>query len=268
MFKRSKLRGPVGRIYPITIISFYILGVLEFVVRQYLINYGYNVGKGPVLSIIGVALFFAGMGIYQLWRYRLWVYLFLGLILGYSSFQSLFHYVDWYFDVVWYAIGIIVTILYIVVTWPVLSGHEKFESKTRRLFKLAVDQLSETDAGFTARPYSAGEIKYTMDEVHGLARYLRSKYATLPSYREEGVFMMFSLGKSLMANPDPDEVSYVLFNTTGELSVHISAFDYRQYTRKYSFDQLCSSFGDIFKRFYEYYHEGHEDRIMAEIKSV
>jgi hypothetical protein len=268
MFNRSKLRGPVGRIYPITILSFYIIGVIEFLVRLYYIDKGYVLEKGPVYSIIAVALFFFLMGIYQYWRYRLWVFFVLGIILGYSSFQSLFAYVDWYFDGIWYAIGIIITILYIVVTWPVLAGHERFESKTRRLFKLAVDQIKDTEAGFTARPYNAGEAAYTLEEARGLARYLKSKHVALPVFRNDGVYLMFSLGKSLMTGPEPEEVSYALLWKSGEVRIHISAFDYKQYTKRYSFDQLCQSFGDIFKRFLEYYKEGHEDRIMAELKSV
>jgi hypothetical protein len=268
MFKQSKLRGPVGRIYPITILSFYIIGVIEFLIRLHYIRLGYDLEKGPILSIIGVAGFFLVMGIYQYWRYQLLTFLILGIILGYSSFQSLFTYVDWYITVESYIIGIIVVVLYIVVTWPILSGHERYEAKTRRLFKLAVDQINETEAGFTARPFAAGNASFTIEEAQNFSRYLKSKHIVLPVYSKDGVFLMFSLRKSLMKNPEPEEVSYVQLWNSGEIRIHISAFDYKQYTKRYSFDQLCSSFGDVFRRFLHYYQEGHEDRILAELKAV
>ena len=52
----------------------------------------------------------------------------------------------------------------------------------------------------------------------------------------------------------------------GNISVSISAFDYHQYRKSFSFDQLCESTGDIFKRFLEYYKDGREARIVTELK--
>ena len=71
-----------------------------------------------------------------------------------------------------------------------------------------------------------------------------------------------------MRNPDPDQVSYVLFGNDGNLSVHIAAFDYKQYTKGFTFDQLCNSLGNTMQRFLEYYKEGYEERIINELKSV
>jgi hypothetical protein len=71
-----------------------------------------------------------------------------------------------------------------------------------------------------------------------------------------------------MKNVEPQQVSYVLFEKTGQVTVHISAYDYKQYTERFTFDQLCNSFGTIFIRFLEYYREGQEERITVELKSV
>jgi len=71
-----------------------------------------------------------------------------------------------------------------------------------------------------------------------------------------------------MLNPEPKEVSYVLFGKDGDLSVHVAAFDYKQYTMRFTFDQLCGSLGNTMQRFMEYYKEGHEERIINELKSV
>jgi hypothetical protein len=126
----------------------------------------------------------------------------------------------------------------------------------------------ETSAGFTSRPYAAGKIEYSSEKIQGFARFLKSKYVAKPLYKEQGVYLLFSLGTSVMKDVEPNQVSYVLFEKTGQVTVHISAYDYKQYTERFTFDQLCSSFGTIFIRFLDYYLEGHEDRIITELKSV
>ncbi|MBU2652212.1 MAG: hypothetical protein KKA81_14885 [Bacteroidetes bacterium] len=275
MFKRNKLRGPVGRIYPITIFSFYILVIVEVIIRTNMHNEGllsdHNspfAHPGPVFSITGVALFFAIMGIYQMFRYRLWVYPVLGLLLGFSSLQSLSFFMNSFFTLESYLIGLIVCVIFIILTWPLLKGHELYEAKSRRLFKLAVDSIEEASAGFTARPYSAGSAEYTIDDLQGFGRILKSKHVALPVFRSEGVYFLFSLGISLMTDPEPSRVSYVLFSKDGNISVHISPYDYRQYTKRFTFDQLCNSFARNFRNFLDYYKEGHEERIFMELKSV
>jgi len=270
MFNKSKLRGPVGRIYPIAIISCYVIAIVEVLIRRQYNTLGYDVSIGPVFTVFGTALFFFAMGIYQWYRYKLWIYPVMGLLLANGTAHSIFFHETGQniFTLAGYLISILMVALFIVAAWPKLYGHEKFESRTRRLFKLAVDQISESSSGYTGRPYSAGEATYSKKQINGLARYLKSKYIVNPNYSKRGVFMLFSLGTSVILDPDPEAVSYVFFDDSGKITVHISPFDYKQYTRGYTFDQLCSSFGEMFKRFLEYYLDGHEDRIIAELKSV
>ena len=267
MFRKTKLRGPIGRIYPIFIISAHVLAIGEFLIRDELIQSGMDISKGPLYITIIASLFFAVMGAYQWWRYHLWVYFGLGVIAGTSTLQSMCQYSE-FFTVQSYIINIMLVVIFIVVTWPLLAGQERFEIKARRLFKLAADSIEETDAGFTSRPYSAGKAAYTTEELAGFARYLKSNHIVNPVYRNEGIFMCVSLGRSLMLNPEPEKVSYILFGKDGNITVTIAAYDYKQYTKRFTFDQLCSSLGNTMQRFLEYYQQGHEDRIMNELKSV
>lgn len=267
MFRQSKLRGPIGRIYPIFIISAHLLAIIEFLIREELIGRGLDISKGPLYITIITGIFFVVMGVYQWWRYHLWVYFVLGLLAGISTVQSVSQYGE-YFTLQSYVINIMLVIIFIIVTWPVLAGQERYEAKTRRLFKLAADSIDETDAGYTGRPYSAGKAQYFHEELAGFARFIKSKHIALPVYKKEGTFFIFSLGRSILKNPEPGSVSYVQFSKEGEISVHIAAFDYKQYTKRFTFDQLCNSLGDTFHRFLEYYKEGHEDRIINELKSV
>lgn len=267
MFRRTKLRGPIGRIYPIFIISAHLVAVIEFWARGILRSDGMDISRGPILVTVVASLFFLVMGLYQWWRYRLWVYAGLGLIAGVSTLQSMCQYTD-LFTLQSYVINILLVIIFIVVTWPVLAAQERYEAKARRLLKLVADSIEETQAGFTSRPFFAGKAKYSPEEIVGFARYIKSRHIAKPVYSAEGIFMTFSLGKSVLLDPAPEEISYVLFGNEGNISVHIASFDYRQYTRRFTFDQLCNSLGSTFQRFLEYYKDGHEERILDELKSV
>lgn len=268
MLGKTKLRGPVGRIYPIAIICVHIVLVMEMVIRRQMIKDGADLISGPVFSFIAAAAFFIIMGIYQIFRYKSWIYLVLGLLIGNATINGMASFHVGPFNAASYYISFILVILFIILNWPFLYGQERFEANSRRLFKLACDSIMETSAGFTARPFFAGKTEYSKERIEGFARFLKGKYIAKPVYREQGVYLLFSLGASLMLDIEPQQVSYVLFDKTGQLSVHISAYDYKQYTERFTFDQLCNSFGSMFKRFLEYYQEGHDDRIITELKSA
>jgi len=268
MIGKSKLRGPVGRIYPISILSIYILVIIEIVIRKQMISNGNNLPPGPIFSFILTAAFFIIMGIYQFIRYKSWIYPVMGLLIGIATINGMASLHVEPFTAASYFVSLVATILFIVVAWPFLYGHERFEANARRLFKLACDSIQETSAGFTARPYMAGKVEYSSEIIDGFARFLKAKYVVKPVYRSEGVYLMFSLGISVMKNIEPKQASYVLIEKSGQVRVHVSAYDYKQYTERFTFNQLCDSFGNIFKRFLEYYREGHEDRITIELKSV
>ena len=186
-----------------------------------------------------------------------------------STFQSLSNYKIYhipYLTLEGYIINILLIVLFVVFYWPTFAGAEKYEANARRLFKLAAELISDTSDGFTERPYSAGTIQYNSDELMGFVRFINGKFIAKSFHRGGSVYLGFSLGKSLIVADNPDEVSYVQFDQSGNISVSISAFDYRQYRKTLSFDQLCASLGDVFKRFLAYYNDGNESRIVTELK--
>ena len=269
MTLRSKLKGPIGRIYPIVILSTYVLGVMEFFIRRHLEDSFPGISMGPFYSTIFLSLFFVYMGIYQWRRYRLWVYPVVNFLAAASTFQSLSNYKIYhipYLTLEGYIINILLIVLFIVFYWPTFSGAEKFEANARRLFKLAGELLHDTSDGFTERPYSAGSAKYIPEDLMGFVRFINGKFIAKSFQKGDSMYLGFSLGRSLVVAESPEEVSYIKFDQDGNITVSISAFDYRQYRKSFSFDQLCASVGDIFKRFLEYYKDGNEARIIAELK--
>ena len=105
-------------------------------------------------------------------------------------------------------------------------------------------------------------------EILGLARYLAGERILVFESEPEVITYTFSMNTSPIAGSHLKKLSYVAFNKDGNISVHISERDYREYKNQLSFDQLCASFSTLFKQFLEYYKEGNEDRIKNELKSV
>jgi len=155
-----------------------------------------------------------------------------------------------------------------IIGMPVIVKAYKLEVYSRKIFKLASEQVSGISEGFTSRPFSAGTYEYKKEEVIGFARYLTGK--EIARYRIMGDVLVIglSMGISPIADPEFDRISTISFGFNGSLFVHISEHDYKMYREKLSFDQLCASLATIFVAFLEHYRNGKEERIIVELKNV
>ncbi len=151
---------------------------------------------------------------------------------------------------------------------PKINKAVKLEIQARNLFRLAAQQVFDVSSGYTNRPFSGGKTDADRNEILGLARYLSGKEILIFDAGPDLVTYAFSMNTSPLVDPQLNNVSYVSFTKDGNISVHISEADYKQYKNKLSFDQLCGSFANVFKQFLEYYKDGNEDRIVTELKSV
>lgn len=269
MISQSKLRMSVGLFYPIAILSCYILAVAEWGVRKELIADGISVSHFPFLIYFICGAFFILMGVFQWRKYRLWINPVLGILVGLLCFQgpyaisgSSFIFKGGYF------ITLIVVALFVIINWSTFYGQERYEINSRRLFKLAGERIFETANGFTDRPFSAGELQATREELLGFSRFLEGKYVTRIFHEGQAIYLAFSLNTSLLVISHPREVSHITISGTGSVSVFITESDYRQFRKTYNFNQLCESMGAVFKRFFEYYRQGLENRIITELKSA
>jgi len=267
---RSGIRMSIGWIYPIGIFTSYILLILEYEFRKYLIGAGHYMTGVPYITILLVALMFCILGIIQWIRYRNWIYPVLGFLCGLTTGQVSFffpHYDSGIFKIT-YFISFIILILFILINWNTIYSHERFEINSRRLFRLASRLINSSDDGFTERPYSGGKVECTKEELLGFARYLHGNFIAMPFYYEDSICLSFSMNKSLMVISDGKEVSHVIIGFDGSITVKVSERDYLDYRTRLSFDQLCASIGDIFSRFLDYYRKGLESRIAIELKSA
>jgi hypothetical protein len=266
---QQKLRLSVGMYYPIAIFSCYIIAIAEWGIRRELIGTGTDISHFPLITYFVCGVFFASMGIYQWFKYRIWINTVIGFLLGLLCFQGPFAIsMHLYFFNATYFITLIVLAFLVIFNWKVLYGQERFEINARRLFRLAVEHICEASNGFTDRPYVIGEIDASEEEILGFARFMEGRYVAR-TFREEGmVYLAFSMNRSLYATGHASQVSYVCIASKGRVSVFITRADYRQYRKTYNFDQLCASMGAVIQRFFQYYKQGQEARIITEIKGV
>ncbi len=171
------------------------------------------------------------------------------------------------FSMFTWIINVIVLSILMAVTYPVLDKAFKLEKYARRIFKTAARTVYSATNGFTSRPYSAGHAEFTREQIIGFTHYLSGKIIVFPVYRENGIYLTFSMRRSPLSIHDPSEISYVNFDYEGKITVHISAKDYNRYKEELSFDQLCESMSDVFKRFLNYYINNQESRINLELKN-
>ena len=267
---QSKLRWPIGLYYPVVIFSAYIIAILELMLRRSLVKQGLDVSPHPYITYLLVGSFFILMGIIQWFKYRLWQYPVLGLNVGILCFLQAANFYDRPSPVfiALYAITFIILVLFIIINWKVLYSQERFEINSRRLFRLAAERIRETGNGFTERPFSAGKIEFTKEELQDFARFINGKYVAKPFYFGEKVIFAFSMNQSLVRLEDPKEVSHVTFELNGNIIVSVSEKDYREYVATFNFDRLCDSLANVFRRFLEYYRQGLEVRIITELKTA
>ena len=265
----SKLRWSIGFYYPVAILSSYILIIIELLLRHYLVRQGYIISTKPWITFIIVGIFFFIMGIIQWFKYRLWINPVLGAMIGVICFnaarilgeRSLV-------NLSTYLILLIILILFIILNWRTFYNQERFERNSRRLFRLAAELINDTGNGFTERPFTAGKIDLSKEELEGFARFLNGKFIAKPFYHDKRTTFTISMNKSLLVINSPHEVSYVDFDQSGNITVVISKNDYGEYTKRFSFDRLCNSMAMVFTRFLAYYKQGMENRIITELKSA
>ena len=171
------------------------------------------------------------------------------------------------FSMLGWIINFAVFFLLMPFTMPVMEKALKLETSAKRIFKTAARTVYSATNGFTSRPYSAGQAEYTKEQIIGFTYYLSGQKIAFPVYKEKGIYLTFSMRRSPLSIHEPSEISYVYFDYKGKIIVHISETDYRRYKAELTFDQLCESMSDVFKRFLNHYINNQENRINLELNN-
>ena len=156
-----------------------------------------------------------------------------------------------------------ITIYFIIAVPLILVRRKKGKLYSRQIFEVAARPISDAVDGFTSRPYPAGKAEYSREDAIGLGKYLSKKLIAVPHVEDDRVILAFSTGMRHFGKPDLEKISYVPLDSGGNISVNVAREDYDQYRDELTFDKLCESLGDLFKRFLDYYKTGKTGQIAA-----
>jgi hypothetical protein len=170
------------------------------------------------------------------------------------------------FSMMTWLINLLIFLTLLPISGPVLLKAFRLEQSARKIFRTAAQTVTSSGDGFTSRPYYAGNAEYSKEQITRFTQYLAGQMLVYPVFSETGVSLTFSMGKSPLAINDCGEVSFVIFENSGKITVHIASGDYRRFRKQLTFDRLCESIGDTFRRFLNYYIQNQEARILAELK--
>ena len=165
--------------------------------------------------------------------------------------------------------------------WMILSWIWLFylmvTSQTRwkgnHIMELASIGVEQSNDAYTERPFPVREIDFTKDEILALAAYLRKnliciqyndgdKVYFVPINNSAAMDLLFRSGFNVI------EDTWVAFDPSGMVSVHISRKAYLSYKENLAFDQLCNNLGNLFIEFLDDYRKGEDVRIIDKLNTV
>lgn len=145
----------------------------------------------------------------------------------------------------------------------------KHSARFRRILELAARPVDDAQNGFTQRPYPSGKAVYSKGEIFGFAEFLKNRLIAIPFVESNGITLAFPedwLGRLYDMHGSYLDDTRVIFQFNGQVSSHITEKDYKKYQEELTFDQLCSSLGNMFIEFMELYKNGEGDLILEKIK--
>jgi len=148
-----------------------------------------------------------------------------------------------------------------------LALTRRLKWRGREIFELAGESVDETGNGYTSRPRPVGKVEYNLQQMHAFARFCARHLIALPYVSSKNITLVpikmgEEFGRLLGLSGDYRDASWVNFDVNGEVSVHISQKDYLDYRELLAFDQLCTSFGQVFIDFFELYNKGEGIRVI------
>jgi hypothetical protein len=147
-----------------------------------------------------------------------------------------------------------VLLIYVLLT-------RKAKWRGREIFELAAESVEEAGNGYTSRPRPVGRVEYSPQQMHSFARFCARHLIAVPYVTSKNITLVLvkmgdEFGRLLGLLGDYRDATWINFDVTGEVSVHIAQKDYLDYREPLAFDPLCNAFGQVFIDFFELFNKG------------
>jgi len=157
------------------------------------------------------------------------------------------------------------------VIYLLLTKRTKWRG--RDIMEAAAENVDEGEFTYTPRPRPAGKLNAGKEELLYFAQYLKRNLIALPYYDNDKILLVLvKMGEEYGVLYGPNinyrERTWISVDFEGNVAVNISKEYYLDFKENLSFDQLCASLGNLFTRFYEYYKNGEEIRIIDHLNDM
>ena len=163
----------------------------------------------------------------------------------------------------------IITLLSLIWLIFMISNRD-YKWRTRELLELAAMPVEEVKNGYTDRPMPTGKLDYKWEELIRFSNFIRRNLISVVYYENEKVVfgLNHSKFKLITFSGDYSQDSWVAFDKQGNISVHISAENYRLFKDAYAFDQLCDTLGNVYADFFRLFQQGKESEILKRLDFI
>jgi hypothetical protein len=154
-----------------------------------------------------------------------------------------------------------------------LTLTRRLKWRGREIFELAAEPVEETGDGYTSRPRPVGKVDYNLQQIYAFSRFCARHLIALPYITSKNITLVpvknsEEFGRLLGLSGDYRDASWVNFDADGEVSVHIAQKDYLDYREPLAFDQLCTSFGQLFIDFFDHFNKGEGIRVIDRVDDL
>lgn len=170
------------------------------------------------------------------------------------------------------AFAVLLTIIFLI-GMIYLTVTKKIKWRGREVLEMAAASVEETGNGYTSRPLPAGKVEFNQQEIMEFANFARRNLIAV-SYvgKDRVIFVPVMMGREfgfiLGLKSDYTDETWVSFDFDGNVIVNISHRDYLEFNEALSFEQLCTSLGNLFLDFVQTYHRGEGVRIIDRMDAV
>jgi len=159
--------------------------------------------------------------------------------------------------------------------WTIyLMINKKAKWRGREILELAAIPVEAGEDAFTGRPRPVGKVETSEKELHAYADFMKRNLIAMPFFEEKRIVFLpmkegWDSGVFIFRMPRTyADRTWIAFDYEGNVTVNISQSDYLNYQEDLSFDQLCTSLGNVFINFLDLYSNGKAVRIIDQLNAM
>ena len=171
--------------------------------------------------------------------------------------------------------AILLVLMFFFGIWTIyLMINKKAKWRGREILELAAVPVETGEDAFTGRPRPVGKVETNERELQAFAEFLKRNLVAMPLFEENRIVFLpmkegWDSGIFIFRMPKTYvDRTWIAFDYEGNVSVSISQSDYLNYQEDLSFDQLCTSLGNVFVDFLKHFSSGKGVRIMDQLNAM